>query len=178
MFSWMNTCPDGVQAAWLLVDRVVSHVSSVWVMSPICESCLLYMSHVSYTWVMSPIHESCLLYMSHVSPMYASIDTHMYVKILETHICISIHLYVHRHISISPSIRGSRHTPQPVEAHDVSKWRLIHMSVETHIYVSIWRHIHMSVYGDTYICQYMETHIYVSRDSYICQYIEAHDVSI
>ena len=72
----------------------MSHVSYVWVMSPIYESCLLCMSHVyikcrkvytkclfynvSYIWVMSPMYESCLLYMSHVSyvcvmsPIYES----------------------------------------------------------------------------------------------------------
>jgi hypothetical protein len=46
----------------------------MWVMSLICESCLVYVSHVSYMWVMSRICESCLVYVSHVAPTTKTSD--------------------------------------------------------------------------------------------------------
>jgi hypothetical protein len=48
----------------------MSHVSYLWVMSPIYESSLSSMSHVSYLWVMSPIYESSLSSMSQVSHLW------------------------------------------------------------------------------------------------------------
>jgi hypothetical protein len=54
----------------------VSHVSYMWVISPTYESCLLYRSHVSYIWVMSRIYGSCLLYASHVSYMWVMSPNH------------------------------------------------------------------------------------------------------
>ena len=38
------------------------NVLSLWVMSPIYESCLLSMSHVSYLWFMSPVSNVCYLW--------------------------------------------------------------------------------------------------------------------
>ena len=61
-----------VLGTWLPWPLHVSRDSYTWVMSPIYESCLLYMNHISYTWVMTPAHESCLLLIWVMSPIYES----------------------------------------------------------------------------------------------------------
>jgi hypothetical protein len=77
----------------------MSHVSYIWVMSLIYESCLIHMSvvhvcvlmmvyvyHGVRVWVMSLIYESCLLYMRHVSYTWVMSHTHESCLLYMSHV--------------------------------------------------------------------------------------------